>query len=42
MPEEEIADEVLKAMIDENCNVIVNGEIVNVCDGLVKESKLSL
>ena len=39
MPEEEIADEVLKAMIDENCNVIVNGEIVNVCDGLVKESK---
>ena len=33
-PEEIIGDDILKAMIDENCNVKINGEIINVCDGM--------
>jgi hypothetical protein len=39
-PEEVIVDEVLKAMIDENCNVKINGQVINICENLVVDKTL--
>lgn len=33
-PEEVIIDNILKAMIDDNCNVKINGEVINICESL--------
>jgi hypothetical protein len=33
VPEETIGDDFMKAMLDENCNVVINGDTINVCDG---------
>lgn len=36
-PEEVIIDNILKAMIDDNCNVKINGEVINICESLTVE-----
>ena len=39
-PQEALADNIMKAMIDENCNVKINGEIINICENLTVEKEL--
>jgi hypothetical protein len=36
-PEEVIIDNILKVMIDDNCNVKINGEVINVCENITVE-----
>jgi hypothetical protein len=32
-PQETIGDDFMKAMLDENCNVVINGDTISVCEG---------